>query len=187
MQCFHSSQERASESRLAVLLLACVIGAQLDVSEEELQARVKALAAAEAAQAAATAATDASAARAANGASNGSNKKAAAAAAAARPSAVGTVSAERAGSAVPLAAAAVAPSSPFVAAHNNLKDWGRRMEAYRQVVQEDAADLASKVRGVCVCGYVCDSIECHVESCSCARNLDRATTKQLGYARSVAW
>lgn len=30
--------------------------------------------------------------------------------------------------------------------HNTEKEWGRRMEMYKQIVQEDAADLAAKVR-----------------------------------------
>jgi hypothetical protein len=161
------------------------------VSEEELQARVKALAAAEAAQAAAAAAADASAARAANKTSNGSSKKGAGAATA-RPSAVGTVSAERAGSAAPLTAA---PSGPFAAAHNNLKDWGRRMEAYRQVVQEDAADLATKVRGVGVlrhsmCGCAC----CSVNGLSrirvpgpCVRLGGKKTVWRLGQTSTASW
>jgi hypothetical protein len=43
------------------------------------------------------------------------------------------------------AGVAPAPAGPFTAAHNNLKDWGRRMEAYRLLLQEDAVDLAAKV------------------------------------------
>jgi hypothetical protein len=108
---------------------------QLDVSEDELQRRIKALQAADAA--AAAAAADASAAKATT--ANGGSKKGGTA----RPSVAGAAA----------GTAAMVPS-PFAAPQNNLKDWGRRMEAYRQILQEEAADLAAKVGTCGACGWL---------------------------------
>lgn len=122
---------------------------QLDVAEEELQWRVKALADA----AAALAAAEAAAGKGATTTNSSSSSKKAVAAAGPRPSIAGSTPQQQqqppAGSAVAAAAAA----GPFVAVHNNMKDWGRRMEAYKALLHEDAADLAAKVgAGVPVAG-----------------------------------
>ena len=129
--------------------LACCTCLQLDVGEEELQRRVKALAAAEAAAAAAAAAADAAAAKAANSSSAGNGgsakKPAGQRPSVANPSAAAAAAAAAATAGVGAAAGAAPGAGVFAAAHNNLKDFGRRMEAYRQLLQEDATDLAAKV------------------------------------------
>lgn len=103
---------------------------QLDVPEDELLRRVRALAAAEAAAAAAAAGSSPN--------SPGPGK-ASGGTAGKKPISAGKREAGPAGE----AAAAAVPAS-----HNNEKDFARRLEAYKQLMQEDAADLAAKVRRV---------------------------------------
>jgi hypothetical protein len=80
-----------------------------------------------------------------------------------RPSVAGAAAAAAAAAAAGAAGTAAMVPSPFAAPHNNLKDWGRRMEAYKQVLQEDAADLTAKVRtcavGCRLLGAVLDAQE----------------------------
>jgi len=114
---------------------------QLDVAEEELQRRVKALADAAAALAAAEAAAGKGGTTTSSGSSSSSKK----AAAGPRPSIAGGTPQQQQQPPAGSAAAAAAAAGPFVAVHNNMKDWGRRMEAYKALMHEDAADLATKV------------------------------------------
>jgi hypothetical protein len=44
-------------------------------------------------------------------------------------------------------AAAAAAAAASARGHNNERDFGRRLEAFRALVQEDANDLAARVRG----------------------------------------
>lgn len=97
--------------------------------EDELIRRVKALAAAEAAAAAAAAAA---ASPAGKGAAPKGSKPVSAGKSSAGGGGNGSSAGDKGGAGLP-------------ASHNNEKDWARRMEAYKQLMQEDAADLAANV------------------------------------------
>jgi hypothetical protein len=116
---------------------------QLDVPDDELLRRVRVLAAAEAAAAAAAAA-------AANGpASKGTASTAGGKKPASAGRKEGAAAASGAAGAAGTAAAGAVPPS-----HNNEKEFIRRLESFKQLLQEDAADLAAKVTANCAQGVI---------------------------------
>lgn len=142
----------ARRSRTLAAPHACVPAfLQLEVPEEELLRRVKALAAAQAAAESAAAAASSKSAAGACSSSAAVGKK--------PSSAVSRSSTATAAAAAALVSSGAATgvttsSSPhqrhlFAAAHNTVKDLLRRMDAHKQLQQEDAADLAAKVGCVC--------------------------------------
>lgn len=138
----------ASHFASAPYFNALSLTTQLEVPEDELIRRVRAIAAAEAA-AAAAAATLSTAPTGKATSARGASSKPVSAKGGPLSTAGGTLSGDKGG-----AVAGV------VGSHNNEKDWCRRMEAYKQLIQEDSADLAANVSDLQQQRLGCQSCQC---------------------------